>query len=101
MVSYFDTLVKHYYYIVTLNINTYRYILFTMRRYKMSQNSKDKVFDAVKKAYPLDLSIVEVARETKLNRVTASTWLRVLEAEGKIVVSRKVGPVILYRLKKK
>ena len=67
----------------------------------MSRESKDKVFDVVKKAYPVDLPIAEVARQAKLNRVTASTWLKVLEAEGKIEVSRKVGQAVFFRLKKK
>ena len=72
-----------------------------MRRRKMSQESKDKVFGVVKKASPEDLTIAEVARRSKITHYTASMWLKVLEAEGKIEQTRKIGPAILYRLKKK
>ena len=66
----------------------------------MRQKTKDMVFDAVKKAYPKDLTIAEVAREIKITHYTVSMWLKVLEAEGKIEMSRRVGPAILYRFKK-
>ena len=67
----------------------------------MGRESKAKVLDVVRKAYPLDLPIAEVARQAKLNRVTASTWLRIVEAEGAIEVSRKVGQAVFYRFKNK
>ena len=66
----------------------------------MRQKTKDMVLDAVKKAYPKDLTIAEVSREIKITHYTVSMWLKVLEAEGKIEMSRRVGPAILYRFKK-
>lgn len=55
----------------------------------------------LEKIYPRDLSIGEIAEKAKLSKPTASTWLKVLEAEGKIEISRKVGNAVFYRLKKK
>lgn len=55
----------------------------------------------LEKANPSDLSIGEVAEKTKLSRTTVSTYLKVLAAEGKITVSRKVGRAVFYKLKKK
>ena len=66
----------------------------------MGQENKDKVFSALREAYPMDLSIGEVAQKSDLSRPTASTWLKVLEAESKIEFSRKVGPAVFYRVKK-
>ena len=64
-------------------------------------DNKTKVLKALEEAYPQDLCIGEVAKATNLSRPTVSTWLKVLEAEGKIEVSRKVGKAIFYRIKKK
>jgi len=64
-------------------------------------DNKTKVLKTLEEAYPQDLCIGEVAKATNLSRPTVSTWLKVLEAEGKIEVSRKVGKAIFYRIKKK
>jgi DNA-binding IclR family transcriptional regulator len=66
----------------------------------MAEENKGKVLTALEEAYPGDLSIMEVARRSRLSRGTASTWLRVLAAEGQIEFSRKVGPAVFYRAKK-
>jgi len=66
----------------------------------MLSTTKRKVLEALSKAYPLDLSITEVAKRAKVSKPTASTWLKVLEAEGKIVLSRRVGKAKFYRIKK-
>ena len=63
--------------------------------------NKNKILKELERTYPGDLSIHEVAKTTKLSRPTASTWLKVLEAEGKIEVSRKVGNAVFYKFKKK
>ena len=67
----------------------------------MGENTKEKIRKELEKAHPTDLSIGEVAKKTGFSRPTVSTYLKVLEAEGKIEVSRKVGRAVLYRLKKK
>lgn len=61
-----------------------------------------KILKELQKAFdqPGDLSIGEVAKKTGMSVVTASTYLRILEAEGKIEVSRKVGKAVFYRLKR-
>ena len=61
--------------------------------------SKEKILKELERAYPGDLSIGEVARKAKVSRPTASTWLKVLEAEGKVEISRKIGAAVFYRLK--
>jgi len=65
----------------------------------MSNNNKERVLETIRAAYPNDLSIKEVAEKSNLSRPTASTWLKVLYAEGKIEISRKVGRAIFYKLK--
>lgn len=63
-------------------------------------DNKKKVLKELEKSYPHDFSIGEIAERAKLSRPTASTWLKVLEAEGKAEVSRKVGAAVFYQLKK-
>ncbi len=67
----------------------------------MDEETKENILIVMKEAYPGDLSIVEVAQSSHLSRGTASTWLKVLEAEGKIEFSRNVGNAVLYRIKNK
>lgn len=62
-------------------------------------NSKDRVLEALRLAFPADLSIREIAKKTGLSAPTVSTWLKVLEAEMRVEVSRTVGNAIFYRLK--
>jgi len=62
--------------------------------------TKHKVLEVLSEAYPLDLSITEVAKRAKISKPTASTWLKVLKAEGKIILSRRVGKAKFYRIKK-
>ncbi|MEM5866615.1 MAG: winged helix-turn-helix domain-containing protein [Candidatus Aenigmatarchaeota archaeon] len=64
------------------------------------QHSRAKILEVLNEAYPRDLSIGEVAKRAKVSRSTASMWLRVLVAERRIEVSRKVGNAIFYRLRK-
>lgn len=65
----------------------------------MDKGKKDKIVGELKKIFPCDLSINEISRRIKLSSPTASTYLKVLEAEGNIEVSRKVGNAIFYRWK--
>jgi DNA-binding Lrp family transcriptional regulator len=65
---------------------------------KGETSSKIKVLEALKKVFPLDLSIKEIAKSTGLSVPTVSTWLKVLEAEKKIEVTRTVGNAVFYRI---
>jgi DNA-binding transcriptional ArsR family regulator len=63
------------------------------------QSIKQKILELLEKEFPHDFSIGEIAKQVGVARSTASTWLKVLSAEGKIEVSRKVGNAIFYKLK--
>lgn len=65
-----------------------------------SAESKDRVLKELKSAYPLDLSITEIAKRTGLSAPTVSTWLKVLHAEKKIEMFRTVGNATFYKFKK-
>jgi len=67
----------------------------------LGENTKEKIRKELEKAYPTDLSIGEVAKKTGFSRTTVSTYLKVLEAEGKIEKSREVGRAVFYRILKK
>ena len=67
----------------------------------MVENKKQKIMKELERVYPTDLSIGEVAKKTGFSRTTVSAYLRILEAEGRIEVSRKVGRAVFYRLKNK
>jgi DNA-binding transcriptional ArsR family regulator len=69
----------------------------------MPGDPKDKILRALEEAFaaPGDLSIVEIAKATGMSDITASKYVSVLEAEGKIEVSRRVGRAIFYRIKKR
>jgi DNA-binding transcriptional ArsR family regulator len=68
----------------------------------MSKDQKNKVLQVLEKAYtiPGDLSIGEIARAAGMSDITASKYVSVLEAEGKIEISRRVGRAVFYRIKK-
>ena len=66
----------------------------------MDEEKKKRIMTELNKIYPLDLSIKEVSRRVELSEPTTSTYLRVLEAQQAIEVSRKVGNAIFYRSKK-
>lgn len=64
------------------------------------QMQKQKILKELEKVHPCDLSIGEVAKVTNMSDITASKYLSVLKAEGKVEISRKVGKAVFYRLKK-
>ena len=66
----------------------------------MTEETKAKVLKVFEEAYPQDLSIVEVSRRSQLSEVTGAMYVRILEAEGKIEFTRKVGRAKMFRLKK-
>ena len=61
--------------------------------------TKTKVFNVLKEAIPLDLSIAEASRLTGVSEATGAMYIRVLEAEGKIEYTRTVGRSKMFRLK--
>jgi len=67
---------------------------------KSALDSKNRVLRELQVAFPMDLSIKEIAEKSGLCSPTVSTWLKVAEAERKIEQSRKVGNAKFYRLKK-
>ena len=62
------------------------------------ENSKGKILEAIKKKYPQDLSIQEIAEISKLSRETVSKYVGILEAEKKIALTRRIGKAKMYRL---
>lgn len=65
-----------------------------------TEYQKQKILEQIKKAHPLDLSLKEIAKATQMSRITVSKYLGILKAEGKIEVARRIGNVVLYRIKK-
>lgn len=57
---------------------------------------KQKILKVLQEHYPKDFSIQEVADETGFHRNTISTYLKVLEAEHKVVITRTIKRVNLY-----
>lgn len=48
--------------------------------------------------FPKDFNIQEIADYVKVHRNTASTYVKVLVAEGKIKLTRTMGKINLYSL---
>ena len=65
------------------------------------QDTKKLVLVVFKTAYPNDLSIAEASKRAGVAPNTASTWIKVLTAEGILEESRKIGNAKMYRLKKR
>jgi len=66
-----------------------------------AEKQKEKILKELEKVYPCDLSTLEVAKATKTSKLTAEKYLKILEASNDIEISRKIGRVFLYRMKKK
>ena len=64
-----------------------------------SASSKEKVRKGFQEAHPSDLSISEVAAKVGVSVNTASTYIKVLVAEGLLEQSRPIGNARLFRLK--
>jgi len=60
---------------------------------------KERILMVLEQAYPLDLSVKEVAKRAGVSKETASKYIAVLEAEGRIEC-RHVGRAKLCRAKK-
>ena len=60
------------------------------------KSTKEIIFDAIKKADPPYVTIQDIADFTKLSRETVSKYMLVLEAEGKIKMTKIIGKARLY-----
>lgn len=96
--------------LITLLANspiTYR--LYLLTRHKRSskirdmqeRDTKQLVLTVFKKAYSNDLSIAEASKRAGVAANTASTWIKVLTAEGILEESRRVGNAKMYRLRRR
>ena len=61
---------------------------------------KNEILSIIKNAHPNDLSIEEIAKSSRMSRETVSKYIAVLEAEGKVELSRMVGRAKMYKMKK-
>jgi len=68
---------------------------------KKSVEIKERILRVLREVYPIDLSIRQVAKRARVSSTSASKYLAVLEAEGKIELSRRIGKAKMYRPKKK
>ena len=66
---------------------------------KSRKSTKDTVLDAILKANPPYVTIQNIADATKISRETVSKYMLVLEAEGKLKVTKVIGKVKLYEAK--
>ena len=60
---------------------------------------RERILRVLEEAYPLDLSVAEVARRAGVSRDTAAKYIMALEAE-KVIECRLVGRAKLCRVKK-
>ena len=63
-------------------------------------DTKGKVLKVFEDAYPTDLSIMDAAKGAGVMHGTASTYIKVLVAEGRLEETRRMGNAVLFRLKK-
>jgi DNA-binding IclR family transcriptional regulator len=59
---------------------------------------KKSILTFLKKEYPKDFSIQEIADRTNMHRNTISIYLKVLRAEETVVVSRVIGNNTMYSI---
>lgn len=65
----------------------------------MTNGAMKKIVECLRNAAPKDLSIEEIADLTHISRNTVSKYVLALEAQGKIVLSRRLGNSKLYTVK--
>lgn len=66
----------------------------------MTEDTKQRILRVLEEAYPKDLSIREVSMKAGMSHYTASMYLKILVAEGKVEFSREVGKAKFYKVKK-
>jgi len=65
------------------------------------RDTKTLVLAVFKEAYSGDLNIAEASKRAGVAPNTASTWIKVLSAEGILEESRKIGNAKMYRLRRR
>jgi len=65
----------------------------------MTEETKVKILKVFEEAHPEDISIAEVSRRSGFSEVTGASYVRVLEAEGRIEFTRMVGRSKMFLLK--
>lgn len=66
-----------------------------------STSAKTKVYSAFKAADSTDLSVTEAANKAHVSSNTASTYIKVLVAEGLLEETRRIGNAKLFRIKQR
>jgi CRP-like cAMP-binding protein len=66
---------------------------------KTDKTTKEIILDAIDSSNPPYVTIQDIANATKLSRETVSKYMLVLEAEGKIKVTKIIGKAKLYEIK--
>ena len=61
--------------------------------------TKRRVLKAFKEAAPADLNISDAAKRAGVSIATASTYIKVLVAEGALEESRRIGNAKLFRIR--
>lgn len=62
------------------------------------EDTKMKILKVLEEAAPQDLSIQEIADKAGVSRETASKYVMILEAEGKIKKTRQIGKAKMYKV---
>ena len=65
----------------------------------MMQDYRTAILRVYEDTYPQDLNIRQASERAGVARSTASTWIRVLVAEGVLEPTRPVGNAKMFRLR--
>jgi len=57
---------------------------------------RQDIIQFLRMEFPKDFNIQEIANNVKVHKNTASTYVKVLVAEGKIKLTRTMGKINLY-----
>ncbi|MBI4177465.1 MAG: hypothetical protein HY516_03800 [Candidatus Aenigmarchaeota archaeon] len=70
-----------------------------MAKKRRFEGTEESILQSLRSAAEWGMTIEEVAEKNRINRVTASKYLAILEVKG-LVILRVVGRAKLYALKK-
>ncbi|MBI3412882.1 MAG: hypothetical protein HY051_02260 [Candidatus Aenigmarchaeota archaeon] len=70
-----------------------------MTKRRKLESTEESILKSLRSAAEWGMTIEEVAKKNKVNRVTASKYLAILEVKG-LVILRIVGRAKLYSLRK-
>ena len=63
---------------------------------KRKKTTKELILETIKNSNPPYVTFQDIAKITGKSRVTVSKFMQILEAEGKIRITKKVGTANLY-----